>query len=464
MKLALVRCSDTLVPRETNVTGLYPPLGLAYLAAFVRAAGHEVILIDGDAPRRPAAALAAEVPGDVDLIGFTSTSLGWPAVRRVVPLFRQRFPGVPLIVGGPQVTAFPRETLEYSVFDLGVIGDGEITLGRILRRVVSGEPLEGLPGTVWRDADGIQVDHDVPWEVDLDALPMPALDLLPIERYSSVVMRQPYVAMLASRGCPYRCGFCAQLYTGDTFRTHSPERVLAEMERAQKEFGAREVVLFDETFGVRRRDALEICEQIPRRGLTFRWNARTRIDLLDRELLRAMRDAGCSFLHLGIESGTQRILDRMQKKTHLAQIEQVVHDAKSMGYQLHGYFMLGYPGETVEEMRRTMAFSRRLPLDWASYTITIPNPRTPLQEQAEQEGLIDPDFWRRFVSGQTDGSIPYVAAGQFGAARLDALKREAYLRFYLRPGTLFRGMEFIRRTGGRRRLTEAGMLWLREVR
>ena len=463
MKLALIRCSDAEVSRVTNVTGLYPPLGLAYLAGYIRAKGHEVVLIDGDAPRRPAASLVAEVPQDVDLIGFTSTSLGWPAVQNAAPHFRSRFPDVPMIVGGPQVTAFPKETIQCSVFDLGVVGDGEITLERILERIASGAPLIGLAGTVWRDGNEIDVDHEVPWCKDIDALPMPALDLLPVERYSSVVMREPYVALLASRGCPYRCAFCSQIYTGDGFRSHSPERVLEEMERAERDFGAKEVVLFDETFGARRRDALEICEQIQARGLKFRWNARTRIDLLDDELLRAMRDAGCYMLHLGIESGTQRILDMMKKKTKLDQISKVVRDASDMGYMLHGYFMLGYPTETVDEMRRTMAFSRELSLDWASYTITIPNPRTPLQERAEQDGLIDPDFWSRYVAGETDGTIPYVAARDLGVAKLEALKREAYLRFYLRPGTLWRGTGYIRRTGGWGRLVDAGKLWLREL-
>lgn len=463
MKLALIRCSDTEVARETNVTGLYPPLGLAYLAGYLRAQGHEVVIIDGDAPRRPAAVLMDEVPDDVGLIGFTSTSLGWPAVQRAAPLFRARFPGVPLVVGGPQVTAFPEATLRHSVFDLGVLGDGELTLDAIIARLSAGAALTELPGTTWRDGEEIRVDHAVPWCTDIDALPMPALELLPADQYSSVVMRQPYVALLASRGCPYRCAFCSQIYTGDAFRSHSPARVLDEMVRAEEDFGAKEIVLFDETFGARRRDALEICAQIQARGLSFRWNARTRIDLLDRELLQAMRDAGCYMLHLGIESGTQRILDAMRKKITLEQVERVVRDAKDLGYMLHGYFMLGYPGETVAEMRQTMAFSRALPLDWASYTITIPNPRTPLQERAEEEGLIDPSFWQRYVAGETDGTIPYVAGRDHGDETLEALKREAYLRFYLRPGTLWRGTRYLRRTGGWRRLLDAGTLWLREL-
>ena len=464
MKVALVRCSDTAVSQETNVTGLYPPLGLAYLASYVRSQGHDVTIIDGDAPRRPASSLVTEVPGEVDVIGFTSTSLGWPAVRIAAQVFRDHFPAVPLVIGGPQVTAFPEATLEHSVFDLGVLGDGEYTLARILGRIASGEGLQGLPGTVWREGDERRVDHAVPWCRDIDSLPMPALELLPVDRYESVVMAHPYVAVLGSRGCPYRCAYCSQVYTGDKFRTHSPTRILDEIERAVRDFGAKEIVLFDETFGAKRKEAFEFCEQMVSRGLEVRWNARTRIDLLDRELLEAMQRAGCYMLHLGIESGTQRILDEMKKRINLDQIERVVQEARSLGYWLHGYFMLGYPGETVEEMRRTMAFSRSLPLDWASYTITVPNPRTPLQEQAEQKGLIDADFWQRHVAGQTDGSIPYVASREFGDAKLEAIKREAYLRFYLRPRSLLRQTSYIQRTGGWGRLLEAGRLWLRELR
>jgi len=463
MKLALIRCSAAHGSRETNVTGLYPPLGLAYLAACVREEGHEAVIIDGDAPPRSAASLAAEVPPDVDLIGFTSSSLGWPVVQRAATIFRRRFPNTPLIVGGPQVTAFPRWTIEYSAFDLGVLGDGEITLVRILDRIASGVPLGGAPGTVWREGDEVRSDEAVPWCEDLDALPMPALDLLPLDRYSSVVMRHPYIALVTSRGCPYRCDFCSQIYTGDGLRTHSPPRVVAEMERAVEEFGAQELVIFDETFGVRRRDALEVCAAMVERGLDVRWNARTRVDLLDRELLGAMRTAGCHMLHLGLESGTQRILDAMGKKTSVEQIEQVVHTAKSLGFRLHGYFMLGYPGERIDEMRRTMAFSRRLPLDWASYTITIPNPRTPLQERAERGGLIESGFWQRYSAGDTCSGIPYAAASVIGKGKLEALKREAYLCFYLRPGALKGSAGLVREAGGWARLVEAGKLWLREV-
>jgi anaerobic magnesium-protoporphyrin IX monomethyl ester cyclase len=463
MNVVLLRVADADDRRETNVTGTYPPLALAYLGAALRQAGFHPVLLDGEAPLRPVRTLMEELPRDIGLIGITSTTLSWPVVRRAGEELRRRLPGIPIIVGGPQVTAFPRETLEHSSFDLGVIGDGEWSLVEIARRVEAGESLAGIPGTVYRDGDEIRVDESVHWMTSLDALPMPALELLPLHRYRSVVVQEPFVTLLTSRGCPYKCSFCSQIYMGDKFRFHSAERVLDEMERAERAFNAREIVLFDETFGANRRIAFQVCEGIPRRQLTFRWNARTRIDLLSDDLLEAMRSAGCYMLHLGIESGNQRILDKMRKGITLDQVDRVVHTAHRLGFQLHGYFMLGYPGETRAEVEETVRFSRSLPLDWASYTVTIPNPRTLLQEQAEAEGLLAPGFWQEYVAGRTDGTIPYLSSAECDVSYLSRVKRDAYLRFYLRPGTLTRQSAVIVRSGGAQRLFDAGLLWLREL-
>jgi radical SAM superfamily enzyme YgiQ (UPF0313 family) len=463
MRIALLRAKDLEDAREANVSGVYPPLGLAYLAAYLRERGHEVTLHDGEAPARSISTLLREIHRDTSLIGVSSTTLGWPTARKTARLLRRRFGEIPLVIGGPHVTAFPDKTLEHSDYDLGVMGDGEWALAEIVARLARNEALSGIPGTVFRGEQGPEANHDVRWIRDLDSLPMPALDLLPMSLYSSVVVRQPFVAMLASRGCPYRCSFCSQIYTGETFRTHSAERILAEMERAERQLGAREIILFDETFGAKRGIAMEVCREIPRRGLSFRWNARTRIDLLDDELLSAMRAGGCYLLHLGIESGTQRILDRMRKGITIERIESTVRRAKRLGFQVHGYFMLGYPGETRGEVEETLAFSRRLPLDWASYTVTVPSPRTPLQQEAEDAGLLDADFWDRYMAGETARTLPTLGSPECDTAYLLKAKQHAYLRFYLRPGTLLGRSAFVLQTGGIHRLTTAGLLWMKEL-
>ncbi len=462
--VALLRLAEVTDERETNVTGTYPPLALAYLAATVRAGGYRPVVVDGEAPLRPLASVMAEIPADTALIGVSTTTLAWPTVRKASVELKRKFPGIPLVVGGPHVTAFPEETLLYSEFDVGVIGDGEHSLMELLERAAAGRSLAGVPGTVYREDNRVKVDQRVKWVATLDDLPMPALDLLPLHRYRSVVVKSPFVTMLTSRGCPYKCSFCSQIYMGEKFRFHTADRILAEMERAERTFGAKEIVMFDETFGANRKVAHEVFEEMQRRKFGFRWNARTRIDLLNDDLLLAMRKSGCYMLHLGIESGTPRILEKMRKGITLDQVERVVTSAHRMGFKLHGYFMLGYPGETRDEIEATVALSRRLPLDWASYTVTIPNPKTLLQEQAVEEGLLDPEFWNDYVAGRNDGTIPFLSSEACDVSYLSSVKRNAYLRFYLRPQTFARQSAFVLRSGGIGRLVEAGTLWLKELR
>jgi anaerobic magnesium-protoporphyrin IX monomethyl ester cyclase len=463
MKVALLRCSDATDRRETNVTGIYPPLGLAYLGAMLQQEGHEAIILDGEAPRRSISEQLKEIPSDTDIIGITSTTLGWPVARQAAKIVRQQFPLATLVAGGPQVTAFPIESLQHSSFSVGIIGDGEWSLAEVVRRHESGAPLVGIPGTVYRQDDSIEVNPNVHWIKPLDDLPLPALELLPMKHYSSIVVKNPFITMLTSRGCPYKCSFCSQIYTGAHFRSHSAERILAEMERAEKVFSAQEIVLFDETFGANRKITGAVCAGIRSRGLRFRWNARTRIDLLDEDLLREMWGSGCYMLHLGIEAGSEQTLARMQKGITLDQIHRVVHMAHKIGFQLHGYFMLGYPGETRAQIKETVDLSMRLPLNWASYTVTIPNPRTLLQEQAEEAGLLSPSFWPDYVAGRTDGTIPVLSSQDCTASYLRSTKRNAYLRFYLRPETLLKQSGFVLRTGGAKRLAAGALLWLREV-
>lgn len=463
MKIVLLRCASGDGPRETNVTGCYPPLGLAYVAAALRRAGHDVGILDAEALGLGNAELPDRLPAEAAIVGFTATTLGWPAARAAAAAVRARLPHALLVIGGPHVTAFPADTLEASVFDVGVVGDGEETMVAIAGRHERGAPPDDLPGCVTRRPDGgIRANLPPPWIRDLDALPFPALDLLPMEKYRSVMVKEPFVTLVTSRGCPYRCNFCSQIYGGNTLRARSPRNIVDEIEAAVRRFRAEEVILFDETFGVKRADALAVCALIRERNLEVRWSARTRIDVIDEELLTAMRGAGCYALHLGVESGTDRILSAMNKQITVAQVRHVAAMAHRLGFKLHAYFMIGYPGETRAEIAATLRLSRQLPLDWASYTITIPNPHTPLLDTAVREGYLAPDFWRNYTFGNVPLDIPFFATDECPASWLKRAKRMAYLRFYLRPGTLVRNLAFFVETGGRRRLWTAFRLWLRE--
>lgn len=463
MKIVLVRCGAGDGPRETNVTGCYPPLGLAYVAAALRAAGYDVEILDAEALQVKSNELPGRIPADAGIIGFTSTTLGWPGVRKTAARARSSFPDSLLVIGGPHVTAFPEDTLEASVFDVGVVGDGEKAMVSIADHHERGAPMNAIAGCVTRMDDGsIRANLPPSWIEHLDSLPFPALDILPMDRYRSVMVKEPFVTMVTSRGCPYRCNFCSQIYGGNTLRTRSPASIVDEMEEAVTRYRAEEIILFDETFGVKKSDALTVCSLIRERKLDIRWSARTRIDVIDEELLKAMRGAGCYALHLGVESGTDRILRAMNKKITVEQVRNVADMAHRLGFRLHAYFMIGYPDETRGEIAETLRLSRQLNLDWASYTITIPNPHTPLLEEAVKQGLLKPDFWRDYTFGNVSLDIPFFASDRCPESYLKRAKRAAYLRFYLRPGTLFRNLAFFVETGGWRRLWTAFRLWLRE--
>lgn len=466
LKIILIRCRPDGGPRETNVSGCYPPLGLAYIAAVLRRAGHMVTIIDGEVENLGVDELLARIPADAAIIGFTSTTLLWPSVQAAAAKMRSVFPRATLVVGGPQVTAFPEDTIANSVFDVGVIGDGETAIVELADRLASSAGIAGpggVAGCVARSPGGMPAVAGVTrWVEDLDSLPMPAIDLLPAGRYRSMLTRNPFVTLITSRGCPYRCAFCSQIYTGPRLRTRSPANIIAEIERAVREYRAREIVVFDETFGVKRDEALQLCALIRDRKLDVRWSARTRIDVLDEELLRAMRLAGCYFLHLGIESGAQHVLDMMQKRITLQAARDAVRLARSLGFFVHGYFMLGYPGETRRDVEATARFSRRLGLDVASYTVTIPNPRTPLFEDAVERGIIAPDFWRDYTAGSGQREIPFLASPDCPASYLLRAKRAAYLRFFFRPAVIARNMRFLKESGNWRQVWYAFRLWLRE--
>lgn len=462
MKAVLIRAGGESRSGETNITGCYPPLGLAYVAAALRQAGHEAVILDAEAMGWRTVETATRIPSDAGWIGFTSTTQAWPTVRRAAGEIRGRFPRTPMVIGGPQVTAFPEDTIAASVFDLGVMGDGERAAVEISNRLAAGRDLSDLGGCVVRANGSIRANLPIPWIDDLDSLPPPALDLLPRDRYRSVLVDEPFVTMIASRGCPYRCDFCSQIYDGQVLRSLSAEHVVDEMERAVERYGAREIVLFDETFGARRKTALRVCELICERGLKVRWNARTRIDLVDRELLSAMRRAGCHTLHLGIESGTEHILKQMNKRITTDQVREAVRLAHELGFRTHAYFMIGYPGETRKDIETTLRFSRELDLDWASYTITLPHPRTPLCERAIRQGSLRPDYWKDYTHGRDPTDELYFVSPDCPAAYLKKAKRRAYVRFYARPRVLARNTAFFLRRGGLRRAAYAFRLWLRE--
>ena len=421
--------------QEANVTGVYPPLGVTYLAAAARAAGFPASIIEAhaqDLSHHHVVAALANI--DSQVVGITSTTFNWPVVAELARKVRAALPDRQIWVGGPQLSLYPEQCMAEPALDAAVIGEGDLAIVELLQRLQQGEALAGVPGTLARDdqSELVRGADRAPIEA-LDELPLPALDLLPLHRYRSLTLPTPYVSMSTTRGCPYRCSYCSQVYVGGSYREHGVDRVVAEMNRAVREFGAREIVFFDETFSLSRKRSLALCEAILARGPRVRWNVRTRADLLPDELLQAMAAAGCVSIHVGIEAGSERVRRLMNKKLDLAKSQAALAEAQRLGIETRGYFMLGFPSETRDEMQQTMDLARELPLDWASFSLTTPLPGTGIHADALASGRFERDYWEDYTLGRVSQPPGYFTTDELGTEDLQALLQRAYRAFYLRP-------------------------------
>ena len=441
--LVLLRVNDRLGAhpflKETNVSGIYPPLGVAYLAATARRAGYRASIIDAQALNHSHAQLTRAVAqAGADVVAITATTFNWPVVAQTARRLRASSPGLKIWVGGPQLSLYPDECMEEQAIDVAVVGEGEQPLLELLACAASGDDPAGIPGTITRQGDGGLIKGPPTEPVqDLDTLPLPAVGLLPLARYHALTLPPRFISMVTSRGCPFRCRYCSQVYVGGKYREHSAARVLEELTRAVNVFHAAEIVFFDETFSLNRRRVLEICDGILARDLKMRWNIRTRADRLDDEVLRAIRDAGCWSIHVGIESGSARVQRLMNKNLKLDRVAQVLESARRLGLETRGYFMLGYPGETPAEMEQTIRLALELPLDWASFTITQPMAGTDIYVDALQAGAYGSDYWRDYTLQRVSEPLGYfISAGGLDQQQLEGLLNSAYRRFYLRPSMI----------------------------
>ncbi len=335
-----------------NIEGdfLCIPYGLLSLAAQAMHAGHEVKIFNlsnFDWPR--VESLLSELDADVfGLTCFTSNRRGVDVVSRHI---RQFHPSAHIVVGGPHATALPVETLQhYKAIDTVVIGEGEVTFMELLRCLETNEPTEGLPGTAWQDSDDInnikkiQVAQPRPRIDDLDSL-------VPIQDYFSHYM------ILTSRGCPGKCSFCASnAMWGKKVSFHSEDYVLDNIEKTLPQRPTRTLAFKDDTFTANRPRAMRICKGIVDRGLNFLWSCDTRADVLNEEMLREMRLAGCQMISLGVESASPKILENIGKHVTPDKVLAATNMAKKYGIEVRYYMIAGNRGETGATFKESLDF------------------------------------------------------------------------------------------------------------
>ena len=452
MKVLLIRppldhMIKTNVPKSVDEeTGMYPPLGLLYVAAGLKAwSDADVELLDSPALHIDQKAITQRV-ADIkpDIVGIQTMTFTLVDAIQTVRTVKSVCPESHLCLGGPHVNIFPQETLSINGVDSLVLGEGERPFADMVNAISNGSDIADIEGVVVM-RNGIAGSLQArPLVSNLDDLPQPDRDLLDNSLYWSVLAKsRPITTAMTSRGCPYKCIFCDRPHLGKKFRSRSASNVVDEMEDCTKR-GIKEIFLYDDTFTINRERVFEIRDEVKRRGLKMQWDARARANTLDAEVVKAMKDCGVARLHIGVESGSPRILKVLRKGITVEQAHKAFDLCRKFGVTTLAYFMLGNPTETREDIDMTMQFISKCRANYAHIAITTPFPGTELYHMGLQQGLFKTDYWRNFAANPDENFQPPAWTENFTQQQLEAMRQEAYRKFYTRPGRVVRELFALR--------------------
>jgi radical SAM superfamily enzyme YgiQ (UPF0313 family) len=372
---------------------------LPYVASALRADGHEVEILDlllaRTTPEKVERRMARFRP---EVVGITSVTLNHHIAEGIAEVVRKCDARVPIVMGGPHVSfEIEGSFRDLPALDYVAIGEGEHTMRELCRALEGRGELRDVLGLAARDGDRIVTTARRPLEDDLDTLPSPARDLVPLSRYLAF---DAHASVVTSRGCPYACIFCsAPAWTGRTVRYRTPALCVDEIEELAR-LGFTEITIEDDLFTLYRKHFLAVCGELVRRNTGIRWNAFSRVDTISPEIVETMARAGCQAICFGVESGNQEILDLVKKKSDLEKVKAAMRMTQAAGITALASFILGLPGETEATLRKTIDFANELHEEFGSlygFHILAPFPGTEVRERAAEYGLeILTNDWKRY--------------------------------------------------------------------
>ena len=378
---------------------------------------------------------------DPDLIGFSCLSVEADEMQRVARVAKQVKPGCVTVLGGPHATVFYDYALDDPNLDLVVLNEGEITFPELLRALREDRPLDGVAGIVFKREGRLVQTPPREHVPELDTIPFPAWDLIDWKRYAVQISMnaysaaQPWAILFTSRACPYQCTYCHSIF-GKKVRYRSLENVMAEIELLTQTYGVRELQIVDDIFNLDLDRAKRICDEIVARGIQVKiaFPNGLRGDRMDRELIHKLRQAGCYSMTYAVETASPRLQKLIKKNLNLDKVREAIAWSYDEGIITHGFFMLGFPGETPAEMKMTVDFALSAKLLRPLFFTVVIYPRTGLYELAQKEyPNFDFSRWKMF-------DLQYLSETPFytKATGLDLFKlqRDAYRRFFFRPKTL----------------------------
>lgn len=442
-----------------GVASCWPSLGLAYIAAVLEKAGHQVTYLDCSAEQITVKGAIEKIKAGGENFGFVGLTATTPLINNALAIARgvkELLPATKVVFGGVHPSILPDEVLAEASVDFVAVDEGE----EIMRDLADGKNPAQIWGLCYKN-DGQMIKNPLrPLIKDLDALPPPAYHLLPMDKYYPAVgsyRRLPVMIMFATRGCPGRCTFCYQTFRG-VVRRRSARNIIEEIKILQRDYGIREVAFYDDTFTLFKEVVKEFCDIIEKEKIDLTWSCFTRVDHINEDLLRVMKKAGCHLILFGVESADEQILKNINKRISLTQVMAAVKMARRIGIETRASFMIGNQGETEETIQKTIDFAIKLDPDEVQFNIATAYPGTELFNWAKDQGYIKSFNWDDYSMSNVVLELPGLSR-----EKMQFYYETAHRRFYFRPRIIWRRLSHIRTKQQLQQELKGGFLLLRFI-
>ena len=439
----------TLLVKPYNLSDhIQPSLGLGYLAAAAKIGGHEALILDCIKDGVKLDGLLEEISRTrPDVVGFQCYTFDLKFVKEALEGCRRISPDIKTVIGGPHPSAVPKESFEYfkDSLDYLFVGEAEKGFPLLLDKLSKRGPVDysDIPGLAWRQDGDLRQNPQVFVE-DLDSLGMPAWDMIRPEEYpesqhGAFFKKFPIAPLMITRGCPFSCTFCTgNIVGGKKIRRHSADFILRQIRYLYDERGIREFHIVDDNFTFDKNFAKTLITGLIDLKLDISWSTPNgvRVDSLDEELLMLMKKSGLYLISLGIESGSDRVLKLMRKSTTVGKCRRSVNLIRSAGIEIAGFFIVGFPGETGEDIKKTIDLSLELDLIRANYFTYLPFPGSQSYNELSSKGNLDETDWDNFYFMNAAFTPEGITRSQ-----LKGFQRMAFFRFYLRPKIFWKNIK-----------------------
>lgn len=414
-----------------------PPLGIAYMAGVLQENNIDVEILDASAEDMDFKDVEKELlKRKPDLVALTALTPTIGRALETAQVVKETLPDSIVVMGGYHPTFNFIETLEDENVDIVIRGEGEYIMLNLVQALENQSSLHNVKGIVFEDKNSkeIVVNPEAPLIQDLDELPFPALNLLPMKKYRLLDMDTHMTTMITTRGCPMQCSFCSSAAMhGKKIRERSVENIVDEIEYLKTNYDIDTIAFMDDTFTLKKRKVMAICDEILKRNIEIMWGCTSRVDTLDEKLLKKMKEAGCITIFIGVESADQQQLDNMCKNTTIAKIENAFKIAHKLKIRTIASVALGMPGDTKEIMNKTVKFVHKLKPNYAIYSLATPYPGTRFYKEAFEKNLIKIKDWSKYTL-----ITPILETIDCSLNDMRKIQAKAFMKFYLRPHYIIR--------------------------